>query len=80
MWELSADEGGQGLRGGHASGQCHNRDPGQAPSRCLAKRGSFITLQRLDGKAEQYKSCDVKAVQRTDIVTLHQAKPDAEAG
>ena len=78
--ELGVNKGGHRLRGGQSGDKRDKRDAGEPASCRLAKRNRFFRLKPLYDKSKQHECCDVEAEQRTDIVALHQAKPDTDAG
>ena len=78
--KLGVNKGGHRLRGGQSGDKRDKRDAGKPASCRLAKRNRFFRLKPLYDKSKQHECCDVEAEQRTDIVALHQAKPDTDAG
>ena len=78
--QLGAYKGGQGLRGGQSGGEGHHGDPDCSAAKRLAKRGLFAGIKWLDDETEHHKRRDVETEQRANVVALHQAKPNANAG
>ena len=78
--KLGVNKGGHRLRGGQSGDKRDHRDTGEPASCRLAKRNRFVRLKPLYDESKQHECRDVEAEQRTDIVALHQAKPDTDAG